>query len=49
MIRPSAQLRAAIQRTTPPLLILLSAAIIMLGKADQAMFAFFDKHLKPTK
>lgn len=38
MIRPSAQLRAAIQRTTPPLLILLSAAIIMLGKADQAMF-----------
>lgn len=38
MIRPSAQLRAAIQRTTPPILILLSAAIIVLGKADQAMF-----------
>lgn len=38
MIRPSAQLRAAIQRTTPPLLIVFSAAIIMLGKADQAMF-----------
>ena len=38
MIRPSAQLRATIQRTTPPLLILLSAAIIVLGKADQAAF-----------
>lgn len=38
MIRPSAQLRATIQRTTPPLLILLSAAIIILGKADQTMF-----------
>jgi len=38
VIRPSAQLRAAIQRTTPPLLILLSAAMIILGKADQTMF-----------
>ncbi len=38
MIRPSAQLRATIQRTTPPLLVLLSAAIIVLGKADQAAF-----------
>lgn len=38
MIRPSAQLRATIQRTTPPLLILLSAAMIILGKADQTMF-----------
>ncbi len=38
MIRPSAQLRATIQRTTPPLLILLSVAIIVLGKADQAAF-----------
>lgn len=38
MIRPSAQLRATIQRTAPPLLILLSAAIIVLGKADQAIF-----------
>jgi rod shape-determining protein MreC len=38
VIRPSAQLRATIQRTTPPLLILLSAAIIILGKADQTMF-----------
>jgi rod shape-determining protein MreC len=37
-IRPSAQLRATIQRTTPPLLILLSAAVIVLGKADQAAF-----------
>jgi rod shape-determining protein MreC len=38
VIRPSAQLRATIQRTTPPLLILLSAAMIILGKADQTMF-----------
>jgi rod shape-determining protein MreC len=38
VIRPSAQLRATIQRTTPPLLILLSVAIIILGKADQTMF-----------
>jgi rod shape-determining protein MreC len=38
VIRPSAQFRATIQRTTPPLLILLSAAIIILGKADQTMF-----------
>jgi rod shape-determining protein MreC len=38
VFRPSAQLRAAIQRTMPPLLILLSAAIIVLGKADQAVF-----------
>src|SRR6185437_12844095 len=37
-MRSSAQLRAALQRTTPPLLILLSAAIIVLGKADQTMF-----------
>ena len=38
MIRPSAQVRATIQRTTPPLLIVLAAAIILVGKADQAMF-----------
>jgi rod shape-determining protein MreC len=38
VIRPSAQLRATIQRTLPPLLILLSAAMIILGKADQTMF-----------
>ena len=38
MLRPSAQLRATIQRAAPPLLILLSAAIIVLGKADQTMF-----------
>ena len=38
MIRPSAQVRATIQRTTPPLLILLAAAIILVGKADQTMF-----------
>jgi rod shape-determining protein MreC len=36
--RSSAQLRAALQRTTPPLLIALAAAIILLGKADQGMF-----------
>ncbi|MGE5271664.1 MAG: rod shape-determining protein MreC [Thiohalocapsa sp.] len=38
MIRPSAQLRATLQRSTPPLLILVAAAIIVLGKADQAAF-----------
>ena len=38
MSRSSAQLRATIQRATPPLLILLAAAIIVLGKADQRMF-----------
>src|SRR5437899_1856448 len=38
MMRPSAPLRATIQRTTPPLLILLSVAVIVLGKADQTMF-----------
>jgi len=38
VIRPSTQLRATIQRAAPPLLILLSAAIIVLGKADQTMF-----------
>jgi rod shape-determining protein MreC len=37
-MRPPAQLRATIQRAMPPLLILLSAAIIVLGKADQTMF-----------
>ena len=38
MIRPSAAVRATIQRTVPPLLILLSVAVIVLGKADQTMF-----------
>lgn len=38
MIRPSAQLRATVQRTTAPVLILLSVAIVVIGKADQAMF-----------
>jgi rod shape-determining protein MreC len=38
VIRPSAQVRATIQRATPPLLILLAAAIIVVGKADQTMF-----------
>ena len=38
MIRLSPPLRAAIQRTTLPVLILLSAAIIVLGKADRMLF-----------
>jgi rod shape-determining protein MreC len=45
VIRPPAQLRATIQRATPPLLILLSAAIIILGKADQTMFESFRTNL----
>lgn len=38
MVIRSAQVRAALQRTVPPLLVLLSAAIIIVGKADQSMF-----------
>jgi len=38
VIRTSAQVRATVQRTAPPLLILLAAAIVLLGKADQTMF-----------
>ena len=38
MIRLSPQVRAAIQRTTLPILVLLSAAIIILGKTDQVVF-----------
>jgi len=38
MIRLSPQVRAAIQRTTLPILILLSGAVIVLGKADQLLF-----------
>ncbi len=38
MIRLSPAHRAAIQRITFPLLVLLSAAIIIIGKADQAIF-----------
>jgi rod shape-determining protein MreC len=38
MIRLSPQMRAAIQRTTLPILILLSGAVIVLGKADQLLF-----------
>jgi len=37
VIRLSPQMRAAVQRTTPPLLVLLSVAIILLGKADQML------------
>jgi rod shape-determining protein MreC len=38
VIRLSPQLRAAIQRAMLPLLILVSAAIIVLGKADRMLF-----------
>jgi rod shape-determining protein MreC len=38
MIRLSPQMRTAIQRTTLPILVLLSGAIIVLGKADQLLF-----------
>ncbi len=38
MIRLSPQLRTAIQRTTVPVLILLSAVVIVLGKADRMIF-----------
>ena len=38
MIRLSAQLRMTIQRATLPVLVLLSAAIVVLGKADQLLF-----------
>ena len=38
MIRFSPQLRAMIQRTTLPILVLLSGAVVVLGKADQVLF-----------
>src|ERR1700734_2550296 len=38
MIRLSPQMRTAIQRTTLPILVLLSGAVIVLGKADQLLF-----------
>ena len=38
MIRLSPQLRLAIQRTTLPVLVLISAVFIVLGKADQLLF-----------
>src|SRR5580704_813631 len=38
MIRLSPQVRTAIQRTTLPILVLLSGAFIVLGKADQMLF-----------
>jgi rod shape-determining protein MreC len=41
MIRLSPQLRAGIQRSTLPVLILLSAAIVIVGKTDQAIFETF--------
>ena len=37
-MRTPAQLRATLQRTAPTLLIVLAAAIVLVGKADQAMF-----------
>lgn len=39
MLRPSTQLRAALQRTVPPLLVALAVAIVMIGKADRDVFA----------
>ena len=38
MYRSPAQLRATIQRTMPPLLVLLAAVMIILAKADERMF-----------
>jgi len=38
VIRLSAQLRLTIQRATLPVLVLLSIAIVVLGKADQLLF-----------
>ena len=38
MIWLSPQMRTAIQRTTLPILVLLSAAVVVLGKADQLLF-----------
>jgi len=38
VIRLPAQLRATVQRTTLPVLVLLSGAIIILGKADETVF-----------
>jgi rod shape-determining protein MreC len=38
LMRAPAQLRATLQRTTPTLLIVLAVAIILVGKADQAVF-----------
>src|SRR5207253_9758265 len=38
MIRLSPQLRAGIQRSTLPALIVLSGAMLIAGKADQTMF-----------
>ncbi|MGD9617107.1 MAG: rod shape-determining protein MreC [Alphaproteobacteria bacterium] len=37
-MRVATQLRARAQRTAPTLLIVLAAAIVLIGKADQAMF-----------
>jgi rod shape-determining protein MreC len=38
MIRLSPQMRTTIQRTTLPILVLLSGAVVVLGKADQLLF-----------
>ena len=48
MIRLSPQMRAAIQRTMLPLLVLLSGAIIVLGKADQLLFDSLRTTLSDT-
>jgi rod shape-determining protein MreC len=39
MVRPSAPLRAALQRAAPALFIALSVAIVALGRADPGVFA----------
>jgi rod shape-determining protein MreC len=38
VIRLSPQMRTAIQRTTLPVLVLVSGAVVVLGKADQVLF-----------
>jgi rod shape-determining protein MreC len=37
--RPATQFRTTIQRAAPPLLIILAVALILVGKADQRVFA----------
>jgi rod shape-determining protein MreC len=38
MYRPAAQFRTAVQRSTPPLLVLMAMVVIVLGRADPGMF-----------
>lgn len=48
MIRFTPQLRTAIQRTTLPILVMLSGAIIVLGKADQLLFDSLRTNVSDT-